>query len=546
MEEADDFWGYPSANLDVANEDNDRRNSKWYPHDTKVNTSRTTGPTSTSYYVAPTEIIDFAEVCLIEDDYSKSPFPELPLLNAATGRGEYASGKYASHGVRQSDTLPFRRGDDGFDRNVPSSSLLSPDESFVTDSYVGESVMEGGATISDASYCDEDVEHVTDDDESIEREDLTDDDGDNVDNNDEAELMLDELLDDDSMGNSPNYYNADKWKLNNSSHRMKMSNSTVHSDRSPRSVFDDPSLGTNEIIMYDHDPYASEYHGVVTTPDYTNNYDKYKNKNHYRVNDDEEVSHSSTVSSMQLMDHSNHTEKLPDYAVTPQKTDMQLTFSPLTSSAATSKGGSSDDDDSDDEYDDYDAKERLERAHERLERQRLQETVESLREMLEVKNDEIEILSDQLRRAVTTKCDLVLAHAELEHCHESQIIKKEVNVKELKKQNCNLLEEYSVKEKELLTELITLSNKIKDDEIKYRNNVDEMERKHRNQILEKDFLIAQLTVELQTSKMKYNSLKQQRENEVGDASANRSGYNHNHLINKIKKKTNIKKIFHTQ
>ena len=146
-----------------------------------------------------------------------------------------------------------------------------------------------------------------------------------------------------------------------------------------------------------------------------------------------------------------------------------------------------------------------------------------------------------------TQCDLVMASAELDELKGSMNAAAAasttpgVDVQELKKQNYTLLEEYSVKEKELLTELITLSNKMKDMESKSKEQIEEMDRKHRNVVLEKDFVIAQLTVELQTSKMKYNALKEQLNgsgpNNNGEAKSNR---------NKAKKKTNIKKIFHTQ
>lgn len=83
----------------------------------------------------------------------------------------------------------------------------------------------------------------------------------------------------------------------------------------------------------------------------------------------------------------------------------------------------------------------LERAHDRLNMQSLYEEIGQLRRTVERKDKEIEQLSGQLRRAVATKCDLVIAHTELERHHEFNLSKLEEATKHLLKANFGLVEE---------------------------------------------------------------------------------------------------------
>ena len=57
------------------------------------------------------------------------------------------------------------------------------------------------------------------------------------------------------------------------------------------------------------------------------------------------------------------------------------------------------------------------------------------------KDKEIEELSGQLRRAVATKCDLVISHTELERHHEFNLKKLEECTKQLVKANFGLVED---------------------------------------------------------------------------------------------------------
>lgn len=143
-----------------------------------------------------------------------------------------------------------------------------------------------------------------------------------------------------------------------------------------------------------------------------------------------------------------------------------------------------------------DGAELLERARDRIARQHLTEQVEELKGIIERKNEEIEGLSGQLRRAVETKCDLVIAHNELERAHENVINRKENNLIQMKKANIWLLETQSMKEKELLNEIIRLTDHCKATEQRHREELDDWERMHRNAMLEKDFEIAKLAEDL--------------------------------------------------
>jgi hypothetical protein len=66
----------------------------------------------------------------------------------------------------------------------------------------------------------------------------------------------------------------------------------------------------------------------------------------------------------------------------------------------------------------------------------------------------------------------------------------------MKQANIWLLEAQSIKEKELLNEIVRLTDKCADLEAKHRDELDDWERMHRNEMLEKDFEIAKLSEEL--------------------------------------------------
>ncbi|GAX22527.1 hypothetical protein FisN_14Hh149 [Fistulifera solaris] len=138
----------------------------------------------------------------------------------------------------------------------------------------------------------------------------------------------------------------------------------------------------------------------------------------------------------------------------------------------------------------------LDRAHERIAMQRLHEEIERLHEVVEQKNEEIKKLAGQLRQAVETKCDLVIAHTELERHHAFNLACKKKDVTALKEENRTLQEKRTEAELTLLNELVQLTDAMKEAEKAHQQELDDWERLHRNEMLEKDYQIAQLSEEL--------------------------------------------------
>jgi hypothetical protein len=82
----------------------------------------------------------------------------------------------------------------------------------------------------------------------------------------------------------------------------------------------------------------------------------------------------------------------------------------------------------------------LGKAHDRLMQQALKEEVQSLKDQLASKTESIELLAGQLRRAMATKCDLVISHTELERHHEQSLQSNQQKFEQMKRQNMSLLE----------------------------------------------------------------------------------------------------------
>jgi hypothetical protein len=142
----------------------------------------------------------------------------------------------------------------------------------------------------------------------------------------------------------------------------------------------------------------------------------------------------------------------------------------------------------------------LEKAHTRLENQSLREELKALEATVEQKDTEIEQLSGQLRRAVSTKCDLVLSHSELERFHEATLKKRDADMVLVQQANHKLLEMRANIEKEFMNELGKVTEEMEEEKTKHREEMDDWERMHRNEMLEKEFKIAQLGEELRKAK----------------------------------------------
>jgi hypothetical protein len=430
----------------------------------------------TSYYVEPTEVIDFAEVCLMDAFHANTSNTEDNLYDNIYA-SEIYSEKYSRHS------------------HLETPVILS-DESFISESCADDETEHYVEHVSEShSICNEELTNG-DDDSTYDSESETE--------NDDEEL-LDQLLDEDFAMLPVELSRSTSQFSGSHVHNKTIQDEFIkkcHVAIDPQTQSRDGSQATNAIFAHTHDPFESRY---------------------------ESSSSSSTVSSIQpASTECSHSASRRTSSHDHQHTNYGVSTGNPSSNVCSSSQLSY----RHDHHEDIDAANLLERAHERLERQSLHDTVDYLREKLNAKNDEIECLNDQLRRAVTTKCDLVLAQAELEQYHDTTIAKRKENVKVLKQQNFTLLEEYSLKEKELLTELLTLSSKLKDAEKRHRDEIEDMERLHRNQILEKDYQIAQLTVELQTAKLKYETCKQDQGLYDGR--------------DKPRRKTTLKKIFHTQ
>jgi hypothetical protein len=93
--------------------------------------------------------------------------------------------------------------------------------------------------------------------------------------------------------------------------------------------------------------------------------------------------------------------------------------------------------------------------------QGLQDENTRLKEIIMTKDEELGVLHGQLRQAVATKCDLVVALQENEKVHEIDIYHHEENIFRMQAANKYILEQYSQTERELLNELIRLNDDVR-------------------------------------------------------------------------------------
>lgn len=109
---------------------------------------------------------------------------------------------------------------------------------------------------------------------------------------------------------------------------------------------------------------------------------------------------------------------------------------------------------------DVDARALLDQVKSRMEQQRLLEEAKELRRVIEKKDAEIEQLTGQLRMAISTKCDLVIAHTELERLHEGDLKRRDEFAEHMKRSNLALVEMRAEIEKEFMNELTSLSTQV--------------------------------------------------------------------------------------
>lgn len=152
------------------------------------------------------------------------------------------------------------------------------------------------------------------------------------------------------------------------------------------------------------------------------------------------------------------------------------------------------DSDDDDDEEEVDARDLLAQVNARMEQQRLMEEVKQLRATIEQKDTEIEQLTGQLRMAISTKCDLVIAHTELERLHESDMERRKNYADEVKRHNLYLQEVRAEVEMDFMNELTQLAAKCQ-----------ESEEKRQAEVTEKDLTIKLL--EQKIYRMEKNALQ---------------------------------------
>ena len=137
-------------------------------------------------------------------------------------------------------------------------------------------------------------------------------------------------------------------------------------------------------------------------------------------------------------------------------------------------------------------KDLLARVQDRMALQKSKDEILRLQEVIQTKNTELEVLAGQLRRAVETKCDLVLAHTELERHHEQLIQGKESERQELSKANFGLMEGLAEVERDMMNEIVNLKKELDETRRQHVQELQDWERMHMNEMLEKDCEIARL------------------------------------------------------
>lgn len=135
-----------------------------------------------------------------------------------------------------------------------------------------------------------------------------------------------------------------------------------------------------------------------------------------------------------------------------------------------------------DEEDIVESSKRLLRmVDQRIQYQHQSDEVKKLRETIDGMKHQAEAMSEQLRRAVETKCDLVLAQTEMERCHEQNLIAKDDEIHDLRQYIQLLLESQAMNELNFMNEISSLSKRL-----------DDLTDKHKKELCEKDFTISQL------------------------------------------------------
>ena len=123
----------------------------------------------------------------------------------------------------------------------------------------------------------------------------------------------------------------------------------------------------------------------------------------------------------------------------------------------------------------------LRMADQRLQYQQYNDEIKKLREYVERMKHQAEAMSEQLRRAVETKCDLVLSQTEMERCHEQNMIAKDDEIKDIKRYTQELVDYQATNDLNFMNEISSLSKRL-----------EEMSATHQKELAAKDAVIADL------------------------------------------------------
>jgi hypothetical protein len=153
-----------------------------------------------------------------------------------------------------------------------------------------------------------------------------------------------------------------------------------------------------------------------------------------------------------------------------------------------------DDDDSDDEDDIVESSKRLLRmADERIQYQQHSEEVLMLKATIEQMKQSAEAMAEQLRRAVETKCDLVLAQNEMERRHEQDMIRMQDEQKDTRLYIQDLLDAQARSELNFMNEISSLAKRLEVTESKYKK-----------EMAEKEYEISQIELKIKAMKTSGN------------------------------------------
>ena len=142
----------------------------------------------------------------------------------------------------------------------------------------------------------------------------------------------------------------------------------------------------------------------------------------------------------------------------------------------------------------------LRMCDERMQYQTHNEEIKGLKDTIEQQKNQAEAMAEQLRRAVETKCDLVLAQNEMERRHEQDVIAKDAEIKNMRAYIQEILEAQAKSELNFMNEISSLAGKL-----------ERMETKRKKENEEKDLEIERLegkVKDLKTGSVRSNSSRQ--------------------------------------